>query len=203
MTGTLYIISAPSGAGKTSLTRALVSSVSGILVSISHTTRSRRPGEKDGVDYHFIDNPQFQRMIDENAFLEHAQVFDNRYGTAKHHIQEHLARDMDVLLEIDWQGARQVRSQMPECVSVFILPPSRAALLERLRARAQDSEDVIQRRMRDAVAEMSHYGEYDYMIVNDQFDRALHELQAIFVARRLRQGAQKSRLAATLQELLE
>lgn len=200
--GTLYIISAPSGAGKTSLVKALVESAPGIAVSVSHTTRAKRPGEQDGVHYHFIDPGLFQSMVAQGGFLEHAQVFDNYYGTARATLLARLQAGVDVILEIDWQGARQVRERMPGCVSIFILPPSRAALEQRLRARAQDSEETIARRMRDAVAEMSHYGEFDYLVVNDDFNTALEDLKAIFRAQRLRREAQAERLADELHELL-
>lgn len=184
--GSLYIVSAPSGAGKTSLAHALRERDSTIGFSISHTTRAMRPGERNGTDYNFVDHKTFEEMVTRGDFLEHAQVFDNHYGTARREVEERLAKGIDVVLDIDWQGARQVRERMPDSVSIFILPPSREALEQRLRSRGQDSDSVIARRMRDAVAEISHYNEYDYLIVNDDFDTALSELQAIFWARRLR-----------------
>ncbi len=202
LTGTLYIISAPSGAGKTSLVKAMLESMEGATVSTSHTTRTMRPGEKNGVDYHFIDKSKFEAMAAENAFIEHAQVFDNYYGTSKGSVQEQLADGMDVILEIDWQGARQVREWMPEAVSIFVLPPSLSALEDRLRNRGQDSIEIIQRRMRDAVSEMSHYPEYDYLVINDRFETALQELKAILVARRQRLVAQQARHPALLAALL-
>jgi guanylate kinase len=200
--GTLYVISAPSGAGKTSLVKALLASLDQVAVSVSHTTRAPRPGEQNGRDYHFVDVGTFRGMIEEGAFLEHAQVFDNFYGTSRASIQDQLAAGLDVILEIDWQGAHQVRAAMPDCRSIFILPPSRAALEERLRGRGQDSDDVIARRMRDAVREMEHWSEYDYVLVNDQFEEALVELRAVFLARRLRREAQAARHGALLRSLL-
>ncbi|MDD3518931.1 MAG: guanylate kinase [Chromatiales bacterium] len=200
--GTLYIVSAPSGAGKTSLVKALIGSQDDLVVSVSHTTRAPRPGEMDGVHYHFVDPERFLAMIEDAAFLEHARVFDNYYGTAQASVEAELERGRDVILEIDWQGAQQVRRLMPGCESIFILPPSRAALEQRLRARGQDPDEVIARRMRDAVQEMSHYVEYDYLVVNDDFDQALAELRSIFVARRLQLLRQQERVRPLLQELL-
>jgi guanylate kinase len=200
--GTLYIFAAPSGAGKTSLVKALVDSTPGIEVSVSHTTRAPRPGEVDGVNYHFVDLPTFERMVAEGAFLEHARVFDNYYGTARASIEQRLAAGMDVILEIDWQGARQVREQFPDSVGVFILPPSKAVLEERLRGRGTDDEATIARRMRDAEREMSHYDEFDYLVINDDFDTALEDLRAIVRARRLRTPVQAARHQALLDSLL-
>lgn len=202
LTATLFIISAPSGAGKTSLVKALLEETRGIRVCISHTTRGQRPGEQDGVHYHFIDKDTFAGMVDSRAFLEHAQVFDNYYGTAKSSVHELLQQGLDVILEIDWQGARQVREAMPGCVGIFILPPSRAELENRLRNRGQDSEDIIARRMRDAQSEASHYNEYEYLVINGDFQVALRDLQAIIAARRLRRETQQQRYAGLLQELL-
>ena len=201
--GTLYIISAPSGAGKTSLVKALLERLSGVVVSVSHTTRTPRPGEQDGVDYHFIDKDEFERLVERGEFLEHAQVFDNDYGTRRATVLERLEADEDVILEIDWQGARQVSAAFPEAVRIFILPPSREALLERLTTRGQDSDEVIGRRMADAINEMSRYDEYDYLIFNDDFDAALLELEALFRARRLRSDAQQQRYGGQLKGLLE
>lgn len=200
--GTLYVIAAPSGAGKTSLVAALVESTPDIDVSVSHTTRPMRSGEQDGIHYYFTDVPTFERMIEEGAFLEHAQVFDNYYGTSMANLEQELDAGRDVILEIDWQGAAQVRQQVPDCVSIFILPPSREALEERLRGRGQDSEEVIARRMRDAVNEMTHYAEFDYLVINDDFEIALGDLQNIVLARRLRFSAQASRHADSLKQLL-
>ncbi len=199
---TLYIFSAPSGAGKTSLVKALLAEMEHIEVSVSHTTRAMRPGEQDGVDYHFISRDEFENMVEADAFLEHAQVFDNFYGTARNSIETRLAAGADVILEIDWQGARQVRAWKTDAVSVFILPPSREALEERLRGRGQDNEEIIARRMRDAVSEMSHYAEFDYLVINDRFELALQDLQTMVGARRLRQPVQARRHAAMLAALL-
>jgi guanylate kinase len=200
--GTLYVIAAPSGAGKTSLVKALLETTDGITVSVSHTTRAMRPGEENGVHYYFVDIPTFQDMQKEDAFLEHAQVFDNFYGTSKQAVLDQLNRGLDVILEIDWQGARQVREIFPDCVGIFILPPSKKALLERLTGRGTDSEEIIQRRMHDAEAEMSHYGEFDYVVINDDFDTALAELRAIVLAQRLRLGHQGERLKGLMEDLL-
>ena len=202
-TGTLYIISAPSGAGKTSLVKALLEKLAGVSVSVSHTTRPARPGEQEGVDYHFVAKAEFERLAAGDEFLEHAQVFDNYYGTRRATVLEKLESGSDVILEIDWQGARQVYKAFPQAVRVFILPPSREALRQRLAGRGQDSEDVINRRMADAVSEMSHYDEFDYLVFNDDFDTALGELMALFRARRLRSEAQRQRYASELKGLLE
>jgi len=184
--GRLLILSAPSGAGKTSLARALIEGDPSTVLSVSHTTRDPRPTERDGRDYHFVTRAQFDRMVAEGRFLEHAEVFDHLYGTSRDAVERELAAGRNVVLDIDWQGARLVRRRIPESVSVFILPPSRAVLEARLRARAQDSEDVIARRMRDAVAEMRHWDEYDEIIVNDDFATALGELRAVVEGRRRR-----------------
>jgi guanylate kinase len=201
--GTLYIISAPSGAGKTSLVKALLERLSGVVVSVSYTTRAPRPGEQDGVDYHFINKVEFERLVERGGFLEHAQVFDNYYGTRRAAVLERLEADEDVILEIDWQGARQVAEAFPQAVRIFILPPSREALQERLTTRGQDSDEVISRRMADAINEMSRYDEYDYLIFNDDFDVALLELEALFRARRLRNDAQQQRYTSQLKGLLD
>jgi guanylate kinase len=201
--GTLYTISAPSGAGKTSLVKALLERLSGVVVSVSHTTRAPRPGEQDGVDYHFINKVEFERLVKCGEFFEHAQVFDNYYGTRRATILERLEADQDVILEIDWQGVRQVSEAFSQAVKIFILPPSREALLERLTLRGQDSGQVISRRMADAVNEMRHYDEYDYLVFNDDFDVALVELEALFRARRLRKGAQQQRYHSELKGLLD
>jgi len=203
MQGTLYIISAPSGAGKTSLVRELLASVSSLALSISHTTRPMRPGEHNGVHYHFVTPAEFQAMIAAGGFLEYAQVFDNYYGTSKAGVTEQLRRGQDVILEIDWQGARQLRQLFPNAVAIFIVPPSLEVLESRLRARGQDSEAVIARRMREARAEMSHYSEYDYLLVNEDFGRAVIDLQSIVRARNLRREAQEEALHALLDGLLK
>jgi guanylate kinase len=201
--GTLFIISAPSGAGKTSLVKALLERLSDVVVSVSHTTRQPRSGEQDGVDYHFIGKAEFETMVAAGEFLEHARVFDNLYGTSRAAVAKQLEAGRDVILEIDWQGAHQVRNSAPQAVSVFILPPTRETLRQRLMARGQDSEQVVERRMRDAIGEMSHYGEYQYLVFNDDFKQALLELQALFVAQRLRLEVQERRRAADLRVLLE
>ncbi|NIT62845.1 MAG: guanylate kinase [Gammaproteobacteria bacterium] len=200
--GTLFIVSAPSGAGKTSLVRALMEAMGVIQFSVSHTTRPMRPGERDGVDYHFVDPRTFEAMVRGDEFLEHAQVFDHQYGTARASVAGPLSEGVDVILDIDWQGARQVRAAMPEAVGIFVLPPSRRALEQRLRGRGQDDEGVIARRMRDAARESAHYDEYDYLVVNDDFAVALGELRAIVQARRLRLAGQRRRYRALLAELL-
>jgi guanylate kinase len=181
--GRLFVIAAPSGAGKTSLVRALMEREPGLRFSISYTTRKQRPTELHGRDYFFVDPDEFERMATAGEFLEHARVFDNRYGTARRQVEDSLTAGQDLIVEIDWQGARQVRTALPECVSVFILPPSRAELERRLRGRATDAEDVVQRRLRDAAADMAHWSEFDYIVVNDEFDRAVEELSAIVAGR--------------------
>ncbi|MEW8498145.1 MAG: guanylate kinase [Candidatus Thiodiazotropha taylori] len=201
-TGTLYILSAPSGAGKTSLLKALRQQDGALQVSISHTTRPVRPGEEDGKDYHFISQELFQEMIGAAAFLEHAEVFGNFYGTSESEVRAKLDAGQDTVLEIDWQGAQQVRKRFPDAVSIFILPPSPEALYERLSARGQDSEAVIQGRMQQAVSEMSHYAEFDYLVINDDFDTALAELAAIVSARRLRLVSQSERHSEQISALL-
>jgi len=201
-TGTLYIFSAPSGAGKTSLVKALIDATPGLVVSVSHTTRAMRPGEEEGVHYHFIDIPTFQQMVEQNQFLEHAQVFDNFYGTSQVAIEHQLAGGLDVILEIDWQGARQVRHRIPGTVSVFILPPSRAELERRLSGRGTDSAEIVARRMRDAVSEMEHFDEYDFLVINDDFPLALADLQSIISSERLRLARQHQAHAELLGELL-
>ena len=200
--GTLYIISAPSGAGKTSLVKALIGQDPLVCVSVSNTTRAARPGEVDGKDYHFTAMEEFDRMIAAGEFLEHAEVFTNKYGTSKAWVEQTLTEGRDVILEIDWQGAAQVRELMPEAVSIFILPPSRGELEKRLNNRGQDSDEVIAQRMSEAVSEMSHYHEFDYLVINDQFEQALTELQAIFLARRQRLATQQQRHNAMIDGLL-
>jgi guanylate kinase len=177
--GRLYVIAAPSGTGKTSLVRALMERSPSLAFSISHTTRKPRPNEIDGRDYHFTDRSRFESMVQAGEFLEHAEVFDNLYGTGRRNVEAALAAGRDLLLEIDWQGAKQVRQRLPEAIDIFILPPSRAALELRLRGRATDSEEVIQRRLRDSVTELSRWHEFRYVVVNEHFDRALADLQHI------------------------
>lgn len=201
-TGTLYIISAPSGAGKTSLVKALIDSEAMIRVSVSHTTRAMRPGETDGVNYHFVNREQFHGMLDKNEFLEHAEVFGNLYGTSQKWVEQTLAEGFDLILEIDWQGAQQVRRLMPQSKSIFILPPTQEALRHRLTNRGQDSGEIIEQRMREAVSEMSHYVEYDYLLINDDFAHALSDLKAIFRSNQLLQTPQQQRHNGLLSELL-
>jgi len=200
--GKLYIISAPSGAGKTSLVKQLVADLDGLTVSVSHTTRKMRPGEAHGQDYYFVSVAEFQAMQEEQAFLEHAQVFDNFYGTAQQTVEENLNRGLDVVLEIDWQGAEQIKKLLPDSLSIFILPPSTEVLFERLRNRGQDGEEIIARRMRDAVTEMRHYDEFDYLVVNDVFEQALTELKSIIIANRLTKQRQLHNLRPLLTSLL-
>ncbi|BAO45229.1 guanylate kinase [Thiolapillus brandeum] len=202
MQGNLYIVSAPSGAGKTSLLKALLERDHDLKLSVSHTTRSPRPGEEDGVHYHFVSQDEFMRLAGEGGFLEQARVFDNYYGTSQSAVQSLLEAGRDVVLEIDWQGARQVRKAFPEAISIFIMPPSVDALRERLGSRGQDDEAVIERRMRDARSELSHYAEYDYLVVNDDFQLALDELQCIVRAERLKLVRSAERHAGALQEML-
>lgn len=180
-TGQLYIVSAPSGGGKTSLLNALRLELNDVVVSVSFTTRQARPGEEQGKHYHFVSVADFQQQIEQDNFLEYAQVFDNYYGTSRQTVGEQLKAGLDVILEIDWQGAQQVRQRTDNVISIFILPPSRRALEERLRNRRQDSDEIIARRMRDAQRELSHYNEYDYLVINDDFDEALQDLISIFV----------------------
>jgi guanylate kinase len=200
--GTLYTISAPSGAGKTSLVNALIEQDPSIQVSISHTTRTIRPGELNRVNYHFVDQTEFLAMLAQAAFLEHARVFDNYYGTSQQWVEETLAKGLDVILEIDWQGAAQVGKLMPNAVAIFILPPSKMALEQRLTGRGQDSPAIIDKRMSEAQSEMSHYIEADYIVINDNFDTALVELKAIFVAQRNSLAQQQLAQQSLLQELL-
>lgn len=201
MTAQLYILSAPSGAGKTSMVREACSRVDNLVVSVSHTTRPKRPKDTDGVDYHFIDEAGFHEMIAAAGFLEHARVFDNFYGTSHESVNATLAAGNDVFLEIDWQGADQVRRLIPEACSIFIVPPSRETLELRLRGRASDSEDVIERRIADAVSDMRHFSNYDYLIINDDFEQAVSELCAVVLSKRVevnRQAEERSQLLSAL-----
>ncbi len=200
--GTLYIISAPSGAGKTSLVKALLEQDAKVRVSVSHTTRAPRDGEVDGVAYNFVSLAEFDQVIDAGQFLEYAEVFTNKYGTSKLWVEEQLAAGIDVILEIDWQGAQQVREKMPNALSIFILPPSRTELERRLTGRGTDSAEIIAGRMAQAESEMSHFGEFDYLVINDQFDDALNQLQAIFTANRLKMGVQTAVQKSLLEDLL-
>lgn len=198
----LFVVSAPSGAGKTSLVRRTVKELSQLSVSVSHTTRGIRPGEVDGEDYHFVDREAFEQMIEAGQFLEYADVFGNYYGTSIDVVKAMLAIGIDVILEIDWQGAEQVRKSLPEAVSVFILPPSRESLIERLTSRGQDSEEVIQRRTLEAVDEMRQHQHADFLIINDNFDEALSELKSVIVAQRVVQARQTKQHAELIQSLI-
>lgn len=202
MSGTLFVLSAPSGAGKTSLVKALLESTDNLCVSISHTTRAMRPGEVNGVNYHFVSLDGFKAMLDESDFLEHAEVFGNYYGTSRSFVEQTLKSGNDVILEIDWQGAQQIRRIFPESISIFILPPSRPALESRLRGRGQDREEVIQTRLSKATEEMSHFVEYDYLVINDDFEQALGQLRSIVLASRLTLSRQSKRFEQLLQALL-
>jgi guanylate kinase len=203
MSGTLYIVAAPSGAGKSSLVNALLEREPGIVLSVSHTTRPPRPGDVDGQHYHFVNRGVFERLVADGAFIEHAEVFGNFYGTSRAAVEPLLAQGRDVLLEIDWQGAQQVRKMLPDSVSVFILPPSREELERRLRTRAADNAQTIARRLAESREEIAHAGDFEYIIVNDQFADALADLRAIVTARRLRSGAQCRRHAALIDDLLK
>jgi len=202
MRGTLFIVAAPSGAGKSSIVNACLARDSNIALSISFTSRAPRPGERHAEHYHFISEAEFQAMIDAGDFFEYARVHGDWKGTARQSVEPLLAQGRDVLLEIDWQGARQVRQRVPDAVSVFILPPSRAALEERMRKRGQDSEATIAQRLAAAREEMSHYGEFDYVIVNEHFDTAVGDMCAIFVASRLRKDIQVARHSKLITALL-
>lgn len=202
MSGTLFIVAAPSGAGKTSLVRALLERDPAMALSVSYTSRPPRPGEIDGVHYHFVDRAEFLRMAAQGDFFEYAEVHGDLKGTARRAVEPLLAEDRDVLLEIDWQGARLVRAKQNDCKSVFILPPSRPELERRLRSRAQDSEAVIQRRLADSRADIAHAEEFDYIIVNDDFEAALADLQAIVRAQRLRTSLQRDRHSGLIASLL-
>lgn len=198
----LLIVSAPSGAGKTSLVAALLERDAGLAVSVSHTTRKRRPREQDGVNYHFVDHDRFAAMVKAGEFLEHAEVFGNHYGTSAAAVQELRARGRDVILEIDFQGAAQIRSRWPDVVGVFVLPPSTAVLEQRLTGRGEDDEASIRDRLAKARWEMSHYRDYDYLIVNDDFATAVDDLAGVVRSERLRLGRQQARLQQLLTDLL-
>ncbi|MCF2856793.1 guanylate kinase [Pseudoalteromonas sp. SMS1] len=200
--GNLFILSAPSGAGKSSLIKALLEKQANIKVSVSHTTRAPRPGEHNGEHYHFVNVDEFKALIDKGDFFEWAQVFENYYGTSKQAIEDQLNKGIDVFLDIDWQGARQVRALMPDVKTIFILPPSRQELEKRLNNRGQDSQEVIAGRMAEAKSESSHYNEFDYVIVNDDFNTALTELEHIVVAARLQTTAQQIRHKDLIAQLL-
>jgi guanylate kinase len=200
--GNLFVIAAPSGAGKTSLVRALMLLLPELRFSISYTTRKRREKEVDQKDYFFVSKETFESMRDKREFLEHAQVFDNYYGTSRAQVERHLAAGDNVLLEIDWQGAQQIRTAMPEARTIFVLPPSREALEQRLRGRATDSEEVIARRLRDSIADMSHWNEFDYVVVNDDFERATSDLESIVAGRGEHLRGDRSGLQTLLPGLL-
>lgn len=204
LTGTLYIVAAPSGGGKTSLVRGVLECTEAVELSVSHTTRAARPGEQEGQDYYFVSVDEFKALIEADIFLEHAKVFDHFYGTSRAAVLSRLQAGIDIILEIDWQGARQVRERMrmPDCQSIYILPPSLDVLRNRLQARGQDSAAVIERRMGDAVDEMRHYDEFDYLIINDDFNRSLEAMRAIFLANRHRCHNQIAREQVLLQNLL-
>ena len=201
--GNLFILSAPSGAGKSSLIGALLKKHSDMKVSVSHTTRSPRPGEENGVHYHFVSVDEFKTLIEKNDFFEWAQVFDNYYGTSKQAIESQLAAGIDVFLDIDWQGAQQIRKLVDDVETIFILPPSKEELESRLNNRGQDSAEVIAGRMAKAQSETSHYNEYDYVVVNDDFDTALTEIETIVMAKRLSLKSQTVRHQALLENLLK
>ena len=197
----MFIVSAPSGAGKTSLVRRAVAEIDHLAVSVSHTTRARRPGDVDGRDYHFVSREEFERMIENDRFLEYAEVFGNYYGTSVGAVRDCTDAGQDVILEIDWQGAEQVRQKLDEVVSIFVLPPSRATLIERLRGRGQDSEEIIATRTAKAVLEMQQYHRADYLIINDDFEQALKELEAVVLARRVIKARQAHRHAGLITSL--
>lgn len=200
--GLLFTVSAPSGAGKTSLVKALVDADARLRVSVSHTTRPQRQGEQNGINYHFVSATTFDTMRAQNAFLEHAPVFGNWYGTARAEIDQLLDGGNDVILEIDWQGAQQIKQQLPDTVAIFILPPSLQALKQRLTQRGQDDPQIIARRMQEAVDEISHYPAADFLVINDQFEQALCDLKAIMHSSQLRRDAQQQRYATLLAQLL-
>ena len=199
----LYVVAAPSGGGKTSLIAALLEQDRRIRLSVSHTTRAPRPGEQDGVHYHFVNEERFLQLVSQDAFLEHARVFDHYYGTGRAAVEQQLAEGYDVVLDIDWQGARQVRQSFPACRSIFIVPPSLEELHRRLTRRGQDDDAVIRRRMRDARNEISHWDEFDFLVINDEFDDALADLQCIIRHGPAQRDHQREREAEILAELLE
>lgn len=201
--GRLFVLAAPSGAGKTSLVNALIESEPALRFSVSHTTRPPRRGEENGVNYHFVGTDEFREMVAQGQFLEHAEVFDNLYGTSRVAVNQLLEQGLDVLLEIDWQGAEQVRRAMPDSLSIFILPPSREELERRLRSRATDSEAVIQRRLRDSTSDMRHWAEFDYVIINDDFDKALGEIREVLHQRGTASRSDRSELPTIIDQLLD
>ena len=201
-TGQLYVVSAPSGAGKTSLVKTLLESTPSLQVSVSHTTRDMRPGETDGINYYFVDESEFESIRDANGFFEWAKVFGNFYGTSRQAVQEKLADGIDVILEIDWQGARQVKALVDSAISIFVLPPSTAALRSRLTDRGQDNDVIIEDRMQAARDEIAHYIEADFIVLNDDFKRAIHDLKSIVQAHRLSQQVQSRVLTRVIADLL-
>ena len=203
MRGQLFIVAAPSGAGKSSLVNAVLARTEGICLSISYTSRGPRPGERHAQHYHFVGKDEFERMVAAGDFFEHALVHGDYKGTARQSVEPQLAAGQDVLLEIDWQGAKQVKLKVPDALGVFILPPSREALESRMRSRGQDSEETIQRRLAAAREEMSHYDEFDYVIVNEDFETAVCEMQSIFIGSRQRRHVQQQRQATLIAELLK
>jgi len=203
MQASLYVVAAPSGGGKTSLIKALLETDERVSLSVSYTTRIARPGEQNGIHYHFVDDMAFSGLIEANAFLEHAEVFGHRYGTGRDAVKKKLQAGLNVLLDIDWQGARQVRESFPSCCTIFILPPSLNALRNRLTRRGQDSAEVIEKRMREARAEIAHSSEFDYLIINDDFDQALADLQSIVRHRKPQRPHQKNHYQDLLAELQE
>ena len=200
---TLFIVASPSGGGKSSLIAALLELDDRVRLSVSHTTRPRRPGEEDGVHYYFVDETTFRELAEGGEFLEHARVFDNRYGTGRQAVEKQLSDGYDVLLDIDWQGARQVRESFPACRGIFILPPSMPVLRERLTRRGQDEEPVIERRMRDARSEISHWDEFDFVVINDDFEAALEDLHSIVRTGRPAREGQEKQVREILADFLE
>ena len=199
----LYVVAAPSGGGKTSLSRALMQKDGQLRLSVSHTTRKPRPGEINGQDYYFVEQPEFERLVADNAFLEHARVYDHYYGTGRGSVQEQLDSGFDVMLDIDWQGAAQIRKNFPDCRSIFILPPSLEELRRRLTSRGQDSPEVIEKRMQKAHSELSHAHEFDYMIVNDDFNTAVADLHSIIHKRTHSRPGQSARTETLLAEMMK